>query len=51
MFLQQRLGRANDHPTMLYFGNPRHTLSMIAYLILTEYFWKSQRKVALWECC
>ena len=24
---------------------------MIAYRILTEYFWKFQWKIALWECC
>ena len=29
----------NEYPTMHYFGNPRHIQSMIAYMILTEYFW------------
>ena len=29
----------------------RYTQSMIAYKILTEYFWKFQRKITLWECC
>ena len=33
------------------FGNPRHTQPMIAYIILNEYFWKFQWKIALWECC
>ena len=27
-----------------YFGNPRHTQAIIAYMILTDYFWKFQRK-------
>ena len=26
---------------------PRHTQTMIAYKVLTEYFWKSQWKTAL----
>mgnify|MGYP001797712222 CR=1 FL=1 len=29
-------GYVNGYPTMHYFGNPRHTQSMIAYKILTE---------------
>ena len=36
------IGHVNEYPTMHYFGNPRHTKSMIAYIILTEYFWKFQ---------
>ena len=28
-------------------GNPRHTQSLIAYMILTGYFWKFQFKDAL----
>ena len=32
---------------MHYFGNPRHTQLMIAYMILTDCFWKFQRKIAL----
>ena len=32
----------NEYPTMRYFGIPRHTQSMIACRILTEYFWKFQ---------
>ena len=36
----------NEYPTIHYFGNPRHTLSMIAYILLTECFWKFQRKIA-----
>ena len=36
------VGHVNEYPTMHYFGNPRHTQSMIAYMILTEYFWKFQ---------
>ena len=34
---------------MHYFGIPRHIQSMIAYKILTEYFWKFQWKIALSE--
>ena len=36
------IGHVNEYPTMHYFGNPGHTQSMIAYMILTEYFWKFQ---------
>ena len=32
----------DEYPTMHYFGNPRPTQSMTAYMILTEYFWKFQ---------
>ena len=32
------IGHVNDYPTMHYFGNSRHTRSMIAYMILTEFF-------------
>ena len=39
------IGLVNEYPTMHYFGNPRHTRSMIAYMILTEYFWKFQKKL------
>ena len=31
-----------EYPTMYDLGNPRHTQSMIAYMILSEYFWKFQ---------
>ena len=41
----------HENPTMHYFTIPRHTQSIIAYKILTEYFRKFQWKVALWECC
>ena len=46
------IGHVNEYPnpTMYYFGNPRHTQSMTAYMILTEHFWKFQWKIALWEC-
>ena len=30
---------------MHYFGNPRHTQSIIAYIILTEYFGNSSEKL------
>ena len=38
------IGHVNEYliPTMYYFGNPRHTQSMIAFVILTEYIWKFQ---------
>ena len=32
------IGHANEYPTMRYFGNPRHTQSIITSKILTEYF-------------
>ena len=35
-------GHVNEYPKMHYYGNPRHTQSMIAYMILTECFWKFQ---------
>mgnify|MGYP001800823562 CR=1 FL=1 len=41
----------NEYPTKHYFGIPRHTQSMIDYKILTEYCWKFQWKIALWESC
>ena len=35
---------------MHYFGNPRHTQSIITYImILTEYFWEFQFKIVLWD--
>ena len=45
------IGHVNEYPIVHHFGFPRHTQSMIAYRILTEYFWELQWKVALWECC
>ena len=45
------IGHVNEYPTMHYYWNPRHTRSMIAYIVLTEYFWKFQWKIAYWECC
>ena len=38
------IGHVNEYPTMHYFGIPRHTQSMIANKILTEYFWKFSEK-------
>ena len=32
----------DEYPAMHYFGIPRHTQSMMAYTILTEYFWTFQ---------
>ena len=45
------IGHVNEYHTMHYFGNPRHTQSMIAYMILTERFWKFQWKIGFWKCC
>ena len=39
------IGYVNEYPTMHYFRIPRHTQSMIAYKIFTEYFWKFQLKM------
>ena len=39
---KQRIGHVNEYPTMHYFGNPKRTQSMIAYMILSEYLWKFQ---------
>mgnify|MGYP001797770854 CR=1 FL=1 len=44
-------GHVDEYHTMNYFGNPEHAQSTIACMILTEYFWKFQWKIALWECC
>ena len=35
---------APEYRTIHYFGYPRHTQSMIAYIIFSEYFWKFQWK-------
>ena len=43
------MGHVDEYPTMHYFRIPGHIQSMIAYKILTEYFWKCQRKIALWD--
>ena len=40
--LLERIGHVNECPTMHYSGIPRLTQSMIAYKILTEYFWNFQ---------
>ena len=41
------IGHVNEYLTSHYFGNPRHTQSMITYMymILTEYSWKFQKKM------
>ena len=36
----QIIGHVNEYPVMHYFGNPKHTQSMITYMILTEYYGK-----------
>ena len=46
-----QIGHVNEHPIIHYFGIPRHTQSMIVHKIVVEYFWKTQQKTALWECC
>ena len=40
--LTMRHVNVNEYPTMHYFGNSRHTQTLIAYMILTEYLWKFQ---------
>ena len=45
--ITQLIGHVNEYPTMQYYGNPRHIESIVAYMSLTEYFWKFQWKVAL----
>ena len=47
---KKRIGHVNEYPTMHHFGISRYTQSMVAYTILTEYFWKFQWNIALWEC-
>ena len=42
---QITIGHINAYPTMHHFGIPRHTHSMIAYKILTEYLWKVKGKL------
>ena len=39
------LGHVNEYPTMHNFGIPRDTQSMVAYKILTEYFWNSSENL------
>ena len=41
------IGNVHEYPTMHYLGIPRHTPSMIAYKILTEYFWKIHVKTCI----
>ena len=41
-FKVRLMGHVNEFPTMHYFVIPKLTQSMIAYKILTEYFWKFQ---------
>ena len=41
------IGHVNEYPIMHCFGKPRHTQSMTAYMILTEYFWKFRWKAPL----
>mgnify|MGYP001796296628 FL=1 len=40
--ITQLIGHINEYPKMQYYGNPRHIESIIAYMCLTEYFWKFQ---------
>ena len=37
-----QIGHFNEYSTSHYFGNPTHPQSMIAYMILTWYFWNFQ---------
>ena len=47
LIMQARIsiGHVNEYPTMHHFGNPWNTQSMIAYMILAEYFWKFWWKI------
>ena len=42
-------GHLIEYPTMHYFRNARHTLSMIAFMILTELFLEIQVKCCIVE--
>ena len=44
------IGHINEYSQWIILEFP-DTQSMIAYKILTEYFWKFQWLIALWECC
>ena len=39
----------NEYPTMHEFKIPKYTRSKIAYKVLTEYLWKFQCKITVWE--
>ena len=41
----KRIGHVNEYATMHCFGIPRHTKSMTAYMILTEYSGNSRAKL------
>ena len=51
ILLHAAIGHVNEYPALHYFWNPRHTQPMIAYIIMTEYFWKFQWKIAWSEWC
>ena len=36
------IGHVNEYPTMHYIEIPTNAQSMIAYKVLTEYYWKFQ---------
>ena len=42
--------RVKEYPVMNYFGIPRHTWLIKAYMMMTEYFWEFLLEIALWEC-
>ena len=46
-YLLTIIGHVNEYT---HNASDRHTQSMLAYKILTVYFWKFQYKAALWEC-
>ena len=48
--LVNRIKHVNEYPTMHYFGNPRQNQSIVSYMIVTEYCWKFQWNIVLWEC-
>ena len=46
-YIGEDIRQQYEYPKMYHFGIPRNTQSMI----LNEYFWKFQWKIALLECC
>ena len=49
-FLFNRVCQWVSH-NALFWKSRTHSVNDSIYMILTEYFWKFQGKIALWECC
>ena len=43
--LSYQIRHVIEYPTMYYFGDPRHTQSLTAFMIFTEYSWEFQWKL------